>query len=115
MSIASRAPSRLESSPAIARSTASESSATASESSGARYRIASDGASTEPETVHSELGTSAEPTSAPAANAAHITGASDSTRSRSEEHTSELQSLMRISYAVFCLTKKHNTTKYKEY
>src|SRR3546814_9672527 len=28
---------------------------------------------------------------------------------RSEEHTSELQSLMRISYAVFCLNKKHNT------
>src|SRR3546814_5538031 len=28
--------------------------------------------------------------------------------SRSEEHTSELQSLMRISYAVFCLKKKHN-------
>src|SRR3546814_7537490 len=28
-------------------------------------------------------------------------------RRRSEEHTSELQSLMRISYAVFCLTKKH--------
>src|SRR3546814_2170454 len=27
---------------------------------------------------------------------------------RSEEHTSELQSLMRISYAVFCLTKKKN-------
>src|SRR3546814_1458397 len=26
---------------------------------------------------------------------------------RSEEHTSELQSLMRISYAVFCLKKKH--------
>src|SRR3546814_5559256 len=38
--------------------------------------------------------------------------------SRSEEHTSELQSLMRISYAVFCLKKKphqkkpHNTTPY---
>src|SRR3546814_10026442 len=31
-----------------------------------------------------------------------MTGASD----RSEEHTSELQSLMRISYAVFCLKKK---------
>src|SRR3546814_2875238 len=39
---------------------------------------------------------------------------------RSEEHTSELQSLMRISYAVFCLKKKnkqtdtktHNTNKY---
>src|SRR3546814_3602370 len=28
---------------------------------------------------------------------------------RSEEHTSELQSLMRISYAVFCLTKKNST------
>src|SRR3546814_14735573 len=31
-------------------------------------------------------------------------------RIRSEEHTSELQSLMRISYAVFCLKKKINTT-----
>src|SRR3546814_5451107 len=30
------------------------------------------------------------------------------TRIRSEEHTSELQSLMRISYAVFCLKKKIN-------
>src|SRR3546814_3128604 len=30
---------------------------------------------------------------------------------RSEEHTSELQSLMRISYAVFCLKKKKTTTK----
>src|SRR3546814_6896582 len=30
---------------------------------------------------------------------------------RSEEHTSELQSLMRISYAVFCLKKKKHTTK----
>src|SRR3546814_3286436 len=29
---------------------------------------------------------------------------------RSEEHTSELQSLMRISYAVFCLKKKNTTT-----
>src|SRR3546814_1787479 len=29
---------------------------------------------------------------------------------RSEEHTSELQSLMRISYAVFCLKKKNNHT-----
>src|SRR3546814_7521568 len=34
----------------------------------------------------------------------------DALRWRSEEHTSELQSLMRISYAVFCLKqKKHNT------
>src|SRR3546814_5518018 len=30
---------------------------------------------------------------------------------RSEEHTSELQSLMRISYAVFCLKKKKKKTK----
>src|SRR3546814_6920166 len=30
---------------------------------------------------------------------------------RSEEHTSELQSLMRISYAVFCLKKKKTTNK----
>src|SRR3546814_8066729 len=30
--------------------------------------------------------------------------------SRSEEHTSELQSLMRLSYAVFCLKKKNETT-----
>src|SRR3546814_3849794 len=33
---------------------------------------------------------------------------------RSEEHTSELQSLMRISYAVFCLKKTKKTHKYKE-
>src|SRR3546814_8620323 len=34
---------------------------------------------------------------------------------RSEEHTSELQSLMRISYAVFCLkTKKQNTLEHKK-
>src|SRR3546814_1295866 len=32
---------------------------------------------------------------------------------RSEEHTSELQSLMRISYAVFCLKKKNRTTSYR--
>src|SRR3546814_8086883 len=34
-----------------------------------------------------------------------------STRKRSEEHTSELQSLMRISYAVFCLKKKKNINR----
>src|SRR3546814_6008851 len=33
----------------------------------------------------------------------------DNHLARSEEHTSELQSLMRISYAVFCLKKKNNT------
>src|SRR3546814_10335591 len=35
----------------------------------------------------------------------HLRGGHD--RKRSEEHTSELQSLMRISYAVFCLKKKN--------
>src|SRR3546814_9913839 len=34
-------------------------------------------------------------------------------RFRSEEHTSELQSLMRISYAVFCLKKKKNKTQHQ--
>src|SRR3546814_6628426 len=34
---------------------------------------------------------------------------------RSEEHTSELQSLMRISYAVFCLKKKKQTKKVESY
>src|SRR3546814_6137344 len=38
----------------------------------------------------------------------NITG-SDTPGLRSEEHTSELQSLMRISYAVFCLKKKKKT------
>src|SRR3546814_9746118 len=35
--------------------------------------------------------------------------------SRSEEHTSELQSLMRISYAVFCLKKKKDNTTQKKH
>src|SRR3546814_2324564 len=34
---------------------------------------------------------------------------------RSEEHTSELQSLMRISYAVFCLNKTKLTNSYYQY
>src|SRR3546814_3682811 len=34
--------------------------------------------------------------------------------SRSEEHTSELQSLLRNSYAVFCLKKKQNTISYNQ-
>src|SRR3546814_1554291 len=36
-------------------------------------------------------------------------------RFRSEEHTSELQSLMRISYAVFCLKKKNNKNQEIKY
>src|SRR3546814_8784680 len=37
----------------------------------------------------------------------------DAVMERSEEHTSELQSLMRISYAVFCLKKNKNRQRYK--
>src|SRR3546814_8220377 len=40
--------------------------------------------------------------------AAALAVASGHAAQRSEEHTSELQSLMRISYAVFCLNKKNN-------
>src|SRR3546814_2162572 len=38
-----------------------------------------------------------------------------SLRGRSEEHTSELQSLMRTSYAVFCLKKRNNTNNTTAY
>src|SRR3546814_1663217 len=41
----------------------------------------------------------------------HPVGLASETEARSEEHTSELQSLMRISYAVFCLKKKIKDTK----
>src|SRR3546814_3969466 len=37
-----------------------------------------------------------------------VVGSDPPCNGRSEEHTSELQSLMRISYAVFCLKKKNN-------
>src|SRR3546814_1640882 len=40
--------------------------------------------------------------------AEQASGALADANQRSEEHTSELQSLMRSSYAVFCLTKKNN-------
>src|SRR3546814_2107477 len=42
---------------------------------------------------------------------ARMTGRTARLITRSEEHTSELQSLMRISYAVFCLKKKNNETQ----
>src|SRR3546814_2974545 len=42
-----------------------------------------------------------------AADIDRVTPAAKAVRLRSEEHTSELQSLMRISYAVFCLKKKN--------
>src|SRR3546814_7175747 len=42
-----------------------------------------------------------------------VEGFADRGSGRSEEHTSELQSLMRISYAVFCLNKKQKRVKYE--
>src|SRR3546814_966516 len=54
---------------------------------------------------------------APIIAAAREAGLADIARhqlERSEEHTSELQSLMRISYAVFCLKKKTNTIRQDE-
>src|SRR3546814_7913780 len=54
------------------------------------------------------------PASRRMAGKARRRGAGGVRRSRSEEHTSELQSLMRISYAVFCLKKKKNTQQQQE-
>src|SRR3546814_4222314 len=51
------------------------------------------------------------PSASVAAPTAQSTSAS--TEMRSEEHTSELQSLMRISYAVFCLKKKNTHSSAK--
>src|SRR3546814_1897796 len=51
----------------------------------------------------------------PAAEARPIIEDMIAADARSEEHTSELQSLMRISYAVFCLKKKHNTSQQYTY
>src|SRR3546814_9711172 len=45
---------------------------------------------------------------------ASVASACGATVARSEEHTSELQSLMRISYAVFCLKKKKQEHTYDE-
>src|SRR3546814_3843386 len=44
--------------------------------------------------------------------AAEVAARAPAPASRSEEHTSELQSLMRISYAVFCLKKKQSKLSY---
>src|SRR3546814_3542510 len=44
-----------------------------------------------------------------------VEGAPQTVKERSEEHTSELQSLMRISYAVFCLKKKKNTQNIRQH
>src|SRR3546814_10038957 len=62
----------------------------------------------------SVYGTSAEAATVPSAIPGNVSSAAKfcgcrHIACRSEEHTSELQSLMRISYAVFCLKKKNKT------
>src|SRR3546814_5752148 len=56
---------------------------------------------------------SSAPSGVPSARC-HDHGSRASSAIRSEEHTSELQSLMRISYAVFCLKKKQQNKKHKQ-
>src|SRR3546814_10738924 len=55
------------------------------------------------------LMTRAAPERQPSASCRSMTVAKPQSTPRSEEHTSELQSLMRNSYAVFCLKKKKHT------
>src|SRR3546814_6516865 len=59
-----------------------------------------------PEIRHSTRSSAVSPCTLPRISAAAF--------SRSEEHTSELQSLMRISYAVFCLKKKNKKHTYTD-
>src|SRR3546814_5499336 len=60
--------------------------------------------------MHHSAVTSTKTTCPPATSPAMAVASSG----RSEEHTSELQSLMRISYAVFCLKKKNKQYKHTE-
>src|SRR3546814_5664763 len=55
--------------------------------------------------------TAAAPRVSASVNGSHTARSSKLDQRRSEEHTSELQSLMRISYAVFCLNKKNTSTR----
>src|SRR3546814_8600257 len=64
------------------------------------------------EAVEQVLGTLAR-TAAPSGGVANLLQGEQRVQGRSEEHTSELQSLMRNSYAVFCLKKQKNRNKKK--
>src|SRR3546814_1736716 len=60
---------------------------------------------------HATMPKSGRPMSVAMSNAGRFGWYSDRDGGRSEEHTSELQSLMRISYAGFCLNKKKNNNR----
>src|SRR3546814_3218592 len=64
-----------------------------------------------PDAITGRTSTSGKSTKASDVWPSRCQGASQRLPVRSEEHTSELQSLMRISYAVFCLKKKTNNTE----
>src|SRR3546814_980950 len=85
-----------------------------------RTSIAAPIASTVPDNVRaisrpSSAAPLASTTAIDAPDCAKRRSASRARRARSEEHTSELQSLMRISYAVFCLKKKKHLTSHHLY
>src|SRR3546814_5196022 len=61
-----------------------------------------------PASSSSSSGAKVSSTSSSSLSASSSSSSTVTSASRSEEHTSELQSLMRISYAVFCLKKKKN-------
>src|SRR3546814_9735666 len=67
-----------------------------------------------PDTLHALLDAMELPSATPAQIRDSDAQLNERERQRSEEHTSELQSLMRISYAVFCLKKKKTTHRNKQ-
>src|SRR3546814_2147283 len=73
------------------------------------YMATGPGGTSAPATVSLTVGTPPAPTAGDKSGVAVAYG------TRSEEHTSELQSLMRISYAVFCLKKKRHTKPHNSY
>src|SRR3546814_1548286 len=68
------------------------------------------GLSTDSNSLGADSGSAAGTFASACVNNSLVEGVGEGAGARSEEHTSELQSLMRISYAVFCLNKKTKDT-----
>src|SRR3546814_6140758 len=96
-----------------AEANTSAANAAASEASAALSEGNASDSETAAATSETNAAASAVAAAASAASAAtdYVAKAIVDAADRSEEHTSELQSLMRISYAVFCLKKKKESTK----